>query len=718
MESIWQLLGEDFDSNLPRLTAVYVRESDGTVGFAYPSGENVPGYIFEHSIRTGYDMPPKFKLEFAAYERQGARLQKNRGLFPRQTTYPSLIRRELDYTNLPFSGTERFGRAVDGSLSWVFDLTCRTEWFRYERELLSVATSDELFSAERIGDVIALRFEDVVYYVAASMPTEFAVYRDLSDVKRELADGQDRSQAEGQLLALRHPVSLAPLERVRLAFGISTVSPEKARAAVSAVVDGTSDRALAQMEETIADDWDRWFASLPSVNLRCRQETRAYYKCWSVIRNNYYDHPAWGHCVLESLPVYKGLWQWAVPSVQWHSDQNSEHTSEWIEKALDLLFDSQREDGYVTHAVYIDEEVPGSQWAASGTVQTPHLAWTALRHCRATGNFEPLRRWARGLEKYYRFLCRTRDEELENLHLWAIFSSFDTGLDTTSVFQRVTYGEPGVEKEPYCYPSVFAAERYRYECSMAEIAELLGEDGEPWREAAARTREAMNRVLWDEARGWFGVRHADGTLDTRVGLDGLFALLYDVPDPSRIRAMERGVCSLIGPYGVRTVAEGEPGFRADVYWRGACWPKSCSVMMDVCRKYYPELRETVRDALLRMVLRYPNIWECWNVETGELAHSDRGVYCTPGMTSNVGAGDLIGSLWEADGFAMYDTDMALPLVPMKRFHHAGLRVTVEESGGRLIASAEPAERSEAEITFLTPEGKRTVALAAGRTVAF
>ncbi len=708
MEAVWKMLAEEFDSNLPRLTAVYVRESDGTIGFAYPSGENCAGFIFEHSIHSAYDMPPKFRFDFAAYEQRTDGLHKNRALFAKQTFQPSLIRRKIEYTNLPLIGTERFGRVVDGSLSWIFDFTCRTEWFRFEQELVSLLRSDEELSASIDGEVLSVQFNDIVYYIASSQPFAAAVYRDETDLKQEAAGKGTARASKGHVLAIRQRFSLASLQRTQMTFGISTVSPQKAKEAAGVLqkIDGKNpDKAIAGAEDRIAKTWDTWFDSLPAVDLRDKQETRAYYKCWSVIKNNYYDHPQWGHSIMESLPVYKGIWQWATPAVQWHSDQNSDYTSEWIEKAMNMLLSAQREDGYITHAIYIDEEVPGSSWANTGTVQTPHLAWTALRHCYATGNTEPLRRWQPALEKYYRYLCNSRDEDLEKLHLWGIFSSFDTGLDTTGAFQRVTYGEPDHEKEHYCYPAIFGAERYRYELSMAEIAEVLGENGAAWRAEAKKTRAAMNQVLWDETRGWYGVRHEDGSLDTRVGLDGLFAILYGIPDEERLAKMESGVCSLIGPYGVRTVADGEPGFRPDVYWRGACWPKACSVMMDICRRHYPELAETVRDALLRMVLRYPSIWECWNVETGELAHSDHGFYCTPGMTSNVGAGDLIASLWESHGFEMYGTKMAIPAVPMKNFHHAGLRISIEKSGTRMIATAHAAEKTEADVDFLVQQAK-------------
>jgi hypothetical protein len=42
---IWQMLGEEFDNNIPRLTAIYVKEEDGTQAFAYPTGESRLGYF-------------------------------------------------------------------------------------------------------------------------------------------------------------------------------------------------------------------------------------------------------------------------------------------------------------------------------------------------------------------------------------------------------------------------------------------------------------------------------------------------------------------------------------------------------------------------------------------------------------------------------------------------------------------------------------------------
>lgn len=93
-----------------------------------------------------------------------------------------------------------------------------------------------------------------------------------------------------------------------------------------------------------------------------------------------------------------------------------------------------------------------------------------------------MQKWYPLLVKFHQYLTRSRDEK--NIHLWAILTSYDSGLDTTSAFDQVTYGTKD-GKEAYCYPAIFAAERYRYEIALAKIADIIGKDeGNRWREEA------------------------------------------------------------------------------------------------------------------------------------------------------------------------------------------------------------------------------------------
>ena len=109
-ESLWSFVGEKFDNTLPRMTAVFVKERASSTSFAYPTGDNRTGYFFDFSNKTYYDLPPKFRFDFAAYVMPGHAedFHENRALFKEQIYYPSMFERQVEYTNLALKGTETF----------------------------------------------------------------------------------------------------------------------------------------------------------------------------------------------------------------------------------------------------------------------------------------------------------------------------------------------------------------------------------------------------------------------------------------------------------------------------------------------------------------------------------------------------------------------------------------------------------------------------------
>lgn len=705
-DSLWRFVGEEFDNNLPRMTAVYVKESVGARAFAYPSGDARCGYLFDFSARTSYDLPPTFRFDFAAYEFPGAAggVHENRALFVKQTYYPSLFVREIEFANLPLCGTERFGMAQDGALSLRYDFQSRAEWYPFQKTLFSVLYADTPFSVSEKDGYLHLQFDDLDYYLASESIESFGLFSDDRNLLAALSQDKLTCKKRGHYLVLRHTFDLAARDERTLQFGFSSMSG--AHALSAAKIDDLEKRAQAA--------WLLFLNALPKPAFRDEREKKAYYKSWVTIRNNYYDHESWGHSITESLPVYKGLWQWAISAVEWHDDQNPEYPSVWFKKAMDMLVASQREDGYITHAIYVDETHPGERWEKRGTIQTPHLPWAALRYYHATGDLESIEAWFEPLLRYYDYICRTLDEKFLGLHLWAITSSYDSGVDTAAVFQRVTYGEANHAREPYCYPTIFAAERYRYELSIAALCALTGRDPKPYLDAAQLTLVATEKHLWDKEKKWYGVLHADGTLDTRVGVDGLFVYVYNMVDRTRAAEMKDNFAKLLGPYGVRTLAKDEPGFRADVYWRGPCWPKSASLGMHAAQKFYPDLAERCRAGILNFALRHPNIWECMDVDTGNLAHGDVGYFCSPGMSSNVGAGDILGAIFATHGFDFYAMEMPLPLCEIENFRHAGLRLSIrKDKDGSFRVRATAAPQKKATLSFYTQDGIELLEIADG-----
>lgn len=687
--NIWKSLEEKFDNLLPRTTAVFVKETDYSLGITYPLEELQTAYNFIFSDDSTYDLPPNFSFHFGAFENSTLikRLRKNRPLFTKCTSFPGLIKRELNYANIGLSGVERMGQRKSGGLTLAYDFTCINPSDEFDNNFYSIIKAPEKFSASVKNGVITIKFNNMKYYVASNVNFEIGVYNDEFKMLKELENGITVSK-KGHFLVIKQSFKLLPKQNLNVTFGLSSISSKKAKNAIDS----------SSFETHVAKRYNDWYKKLPKIEFYSKKELLAYYKAWSVIRANYLNHKDWGFNITECLPVYKGIWQWAISSVEWHNSQDGEHLCEWIKKALDMFFTYQREDGYITHAIYIDEKIPGEGWAnfsGIGIIQTPHLAWTALRYYNASMDVESLKKWYLPLKKYYDYICKTRDEE--NRHLWAITCSWDTGLDTTCAFQRVTYGENGV-KEDYCYPAIFGAERVRFEMAMAKIAEIIGEDGSSWNKEAEKTLTACE-YLWDNDKKWYGVRHQDGTLDTRVGIDGLFFTAYGLVSQKRAQEMRPNFEKLLAKYGVRTVAPDEEGFSADAYWRGACWSKSASTGIQTAKYYYPDLVEKIANANVEIVNKHTSIWECWNGDTGIYSRGDSGLICTPGMSSNVGAGDVIGTMLMSHGFDMYSIDGIIPLIPIKNFHVAGMLINIERTENGYVLTAKQAEKDQGIITI-------------------
>ena len=721
MENIRYSLCESFDFSLPRMSAIVLKEDDYDLGFYMPSPDNRIGYHFLDTKQTAYNMD-RYTLElyFAAYEFPNLCKMpgKSRFLFSAQEYLPGEIRRSFRLPNSALFGEESLSSAAGRSLTWRFSLRNGsvalpdpTGIYRYDKKLYSLLVSHDGFEAHRDEDgVICISLKSHKYYIASSHPVKISVSSSELDAYEEMGDAFAERFGKGRVLAIETDISIDVGKTEYLTFGMSHHSREDALRALSA----KNTAALLDRK------WNDWFSSLPTVGFdrASEREKKLYYKAWWTLKLNYCRFPGWGFNVLESLPVYKGIWQWAIPAVEWYSSQDPAHTCEWIKTAMDILVKAQRGDGYITHAAYLHEDNPGEGWMERGIIQNPELPATALRYYNASTDIESLRKWYQPFKKYYGYLCREFDECHENLHLWALHSSYDTGLDTFPAFQEVTYGIDGKEPTEYCYGSILSAERYNYEKAMGELSRILGLNEEAfWLSEAEKTKTAINRYLWDSEKNWYGALQADGRLDTRIGVDGLFPLVRGVANEDRIIAAKPQFERLIGDYGIRTCAEGEEGFFSDIYWRGPCWPKSCSLATAIAEKYYPDLADRVFDSVLNANLRYPNIWECIDAGSGELARSNVGFYCTPCMSSNVGAGELIGAIWCRRGFDMFGTEPSTPLLPMTDYHLGGLLLTVTRIGDAVEITAKPKEQTRNEITFILPDGaKKKIAVTCGESI--
>jgi hypothetical protein len=629
--SVYQLLKEEFNEKLPRRTAIIVKEHDFSLSYVYPIEFSSIGYQFDYRTNSTYFEQPTFAIRFAEYISSADKTSKPSMYFDKMEYLPSLIRRKSVFSSDGIVIEEHFAQNSSPGFVWELKLISQHHPpYTIDRDIHTVISFNSPAKVTRKKNILVITTAQKTIYLA----TDFDGYKLYQNLDEFIRQEPNKKISQGYYLVITHQIKLLPQEHKLIRFGISTQSEKQAILAYS----------TKNYQIQLEYKWNTWFASLSHPKFKSDLDRKAYYKCWWIIKTNYYQNKWVGKSVLEALPVYRGYWQWALPAMQWHTSLNPEVGSASMKRVLDLFLQYQRDDGYITHAIYLDEKIPGERWAKRNIIQTPHIPWVCLQYFYNTDDIKSLQKWYPRLVKYYDYLTQSRDTNYLKLHLWAITTSYDTGLDTIPQFQKITYGENG-KKESFCYPAIFAAERCRYEQALSKIAQILGkEEKQFWLQESEITQRQLQTILLDKQKKWYGILHQNQTLDTRVGVDGLFPFAYGLVTSAVAKLAKKNFISLIGKYGVHTVAPDEPGFKSNTYWRGPTWPKSINLGIATAVQYYPDLVEEIKQAMLNFIFEYPSIWECMNAQTGIIARGDQGMMATPFVASNVGAGELIGAI--------------------------------------------------------------------------
>lgn len=126
------------------------------------------------------------------------------------------------------------------------------------------------------------------------------------------------------------------------------------------------------------------------------------------------------------------------------------------------------------------------------------------------------------------------------------------------------------------------------EC-LAEIARILGDRRTARRLLSERGRlvEAMNRVLWCDARGLY-LDELPGGRSHRVAASNFLPLVAGAPSRFRARRMVRTLRNptrFWGEHVVPSISRDDPAFKDQQYWRGAIWPPMNYLVLHGLRRY-------------------------------------------------------------------------------------------------------------------------------------
>ena len=620
---------------------------------------------------------------------------------------PDVIARGVRYVAAGLEVEEELLRTLDGRYLWSSDLQRQAyrpfnpRWRDHDvalpwrlhllvesRKPLRVSQVDGclVLSPEDGSDamVLALAADQATWGVPQAM-AEHEVEAAIVDLSATtIAPAQPLPQQPRTKLAIPLSFSLLPAGRAALRVAIGLGAAPSRVAALVAPGAGMRERAA------VAADWDAWLASWgdgprlgripdlaeqlsgrasrmprptyrdrhgvdqaqpaavtrPLPELAAADLTRAWSKCLALTRLCERLDPQWGRCLTESFTCYySGSFAWSAPVIGWYARRQPD--PQWrtlMRNVLDSYRVMQAVDGAIPCYVGFNQQPPTQRPATHSSTQLPQYAWTVWQEYSHSGDRDWLATFAEPVLRY-RDWMDGRDRL--GLGLWCQHHYYD-GLDMfPTVDGLVLHGEPVL------YSAAYAAEQVQYQRATAQILSALGDPRSAAVAAAAETAHArMIELLWDRERQWFGDILADGHRETVVGMQGLFALAYGLAPADADRARLRGnLESLIAPFGICTVAPEDPRYCERFFWRGPVWPASCLYGAAAARRYAPDLLPRMAAATTRCALAQPNVWECLEPHSGQVARYDEGHGAMPGTSSVVGSFALCAALEIACGGA-------------------------------------------------------------------
>lgn len=407
-------------------------------------------------------------------------------------------------------------------------------------------------------------------------------------------------------------------------------------------IDVAADRNVRVAASTVHEDdadasrarWREWFARCPIVRDDL-QEMTAF--CWWVLGANVVSLPRLReqlgevHAVVPSKIGYVGLWQWDAYFIA----AGLRHGApELAREQLDLAFGFPSPNGQLPDVVHEEgvlatsDDLPhadrdrlrraGSQIADPGApvplTKPPLAAWALRQVLEALPRTPETEAWAR---RHLETIRRSQDwwfavSDLDGDGMPEYGHPYSSGLDDSPIFDGPL---------PTTAPDL-GAYLVRQDLELARFAEEFGDADPALHRARADRTLAKLLELWNPDTGVFTARAAGervGT-DAIVGLMPLLTgrlpadvrdtLVAALDDPSRFGT----------PWGLPTVAAGDPDFSPERMWRGPVWINTNLLVAEgLSASGLPDRARELAERTLALVIHGGGPHEYFNPYTGEKA---------------------------------------------------------------------------------------------------
>ncbi|MGH9396371.1 MAG: amylo-alpha-1,6-glucosidase [Terriglobia bacterium] len=283
-----------------------------------------------------------------------------------------------------------------------------------------------------------------------------------------------------------------------------------------------------------------------------------------------------------------------------------------VEDFLEFVDATANVPGYTAREI-----APDALWALPEMCK-PFLAQAAVRASETTGDYQWVAPYYKRLMETISFWENTRQSP-DGLFRW--YNGVESGVDNNpAVSDRPAVTTEGVDLACYIFREYQA---------MAIIAEKLGkpQDAAGYRTKAATLAGRIRKQMWLEPDGlFFNVDSRTGRFIRVKTWTDFVPLWAGVATPHQAGRMIRehllNPAEFWAPYGVRTLAPGEPLYDPDHgYWRGPVWIISNYLLMHGLMNYgyRPQAIElaskTVR-LLVDDLKKTGGMNECYNPQTG------------------------------------------------------------------------------------------------------
>jgi glycogen debranching enzyme len=373
-------------------------------------------------------------------------------------------------------------------------------------------------------------------------------------------------------------------------------------------------------------------------------------QAYELLRRNRRPTPSGGTYTVPSPEVYPYQWLW---DSCFHAIILAKFDPEAAISELRSLLSRQGKDGLVPHIIFWDTKFTRPYnwgWGKSGITsitQPPMLAYAAREIYRATGHADFLKELFPGMRAFYEYLIRDRDP-LDH-HLASIINPDESGEDNSPRFDAPMHVSTGISffghmyerhklvransvcdfNADICMKRNFWVKDVPFNTILIKNLDCLAElarvvkDTEAEKFAvlhAGLMREAMRETLLKDGIYWSGEgeNHALLNVATWAHFAPLFAGLYTPEEAKELVANHfHDHATFRSSYGIRTVSQQEPSYRAAGFWRGPIWMAPHWFIYQGLRDYGFESEAAWVSAVSHRLIEKHGFREYFNPETGK-----------------------------------------------------------------------------------------------------